>query len=55
MRLSDQEGFYFDPDRGVPYPQRFADDGSRAENRLRGQGVELKVDRVRVSSLPRTD
>ncbi|WP_240139750.1 DUF6081 family protein [Streptomyces sp. MUM 178J] len=52
VRLSDHDAFYFDPDRGAPHRQRFADDHSRPENRLWGQGAELNVRRVGVSSLP---
>lgn len=52
VRLSSQPNLYFDPDHGAPTPQQFVDDLSLPGNRLWGQGVELKVDYMRVSSVP---
>jgi len=53
VRLTDQQGAYYDPDLGAPAEQRFADDLSLPGNRLWGQGARLDVERVTVSSVPR--
>lgn len=50
VRISAAESYYFDPARGEPYPQHFADEQSLAASRLFGQGAELRVARVTVSS-----
>lgn len=52
VRLGDRPDYYFDPDRGAPYPQGFLDGASAPANRLWGQGVQLRVGRVGVSSRP---
>lgn len=53
VRLTDQPDRYYDPHRGAPTPETFADDLSLPGNRLWGQGAQLDVDRVTISSLPR--
>ncbi|WP_327660080.1 MULTISPECIES: DUF6081 family protein [unclassified Streptomyces] len=50
VRLTTEEGHYFDPVRGEPAPQSFLDDAARPENRLWGQGAALGVRRFLVSS-----
>jgi hypothetical protein len=52
VRLSAAQGFYIDPVAGSAHPQRFVDERSLAANRLFGQGAELSVSRVTVSSTP---
>jgi hypothetical protein len=49
-RLSTAPDFYFDPVAGPPAPQRFADDESRPASRLFGQGAELTMRNLVVSS-----
>ncbi len=51
-RLSSAPDFYFDPARGAPHAQRFADEHSRRESRLFGQGAELVARDVVVASHP---
>jgi hypothetical protein len=52
VRLSTTPDFYYDPDLGEPNAETFIDDASLEENRLFGQGAELEVERVIVSSRP---
>ncbi|MGR4881625.1 DUF6081 family protein [Streptomyces sp. LARHCF249] len=52
VRLSDRPDYYFDPDLGAPHEQGFLDDAGSPANRLWGQGVQLQVGRVGVSSRP---
>ncbi len=52
VKLSDRPGYYVDPDRGAPHRQRFLDEAGSPANRLWGQGVQLQVGRVGVSSRP---
>ncbi|MDQ1050686.1 DUF6081 family protein [Streptomyces sp. V4I2] len=52
VRLKNKDGFYFDPRRGEPVEQRFLDDESRIENRLFGQGSEMKIDWTKVVRRP---
>ncbi|WP_412748030.1 DUF6081 family protein [Krasilnikovia sp. M28-CT-15] len=52
VRLSSKPDHYFDPSVGFPSPQHFVDDASRPGNRLWGQGAQLSVRRVGVTSLP---
>lgn len=49
-RISEAEGYYFDPARGEPHPQRFVDERSLAASRLFGQGAELLISHVTVSA-----
>lgn len=49
-RLSTAGDFYFDPVAGAPTPQAFADDRSLATSRLFGQGAELTMRNLIVSS-----
>lgn len=53
VRLSDGPVGYFDPDLGEPAPQIFFDDQSLASNRIFGQGAELEMMKVVVSSRKR--
>jgi Family of unknown function (DUF6081) len=55
VRVSAAEGYYFDPARGQPHPQRFVDEQSLAASRLFGQGAELLVSHVTVSATPAGD
>ena len=50
VKLSLAPDFYFDPVTGEP--EEFEDDDSLPENRLFGQGVELRVEKYVVSSRP---
>lgn len=50
VRLSMAQNFYFHTGRGQPIPQTFADPDSRQSSRLFGQGAELNVRRLVVSS-----
>lgn len=52
VRLSNADDFYFDPEVGEPVDQTFLDDESLEENRLFGQGAEIKVKKYVVSSKP---
>jgi hypothetical protein len=52
VRVSDLPYFYFNPDLGEPEPELFIDNLSLRQNRLFGQGAEIRVRRYRVSSLP---
>ncbi|MEU4349015.1 DUF6081 family protein [Streptomyces sp. NPDC023838] len=50
VRLEDTPGFYVDPAKGAPSPQKFHDDKSLESNRLWGQGVTLKVRDFKIST-----
>jgi Family of unknown function (DUF6081) len=52
VRIDATESYYFDPGCGQPHRQCFADEESLAANRLFGQGAELLVSHVTVSSAP---
>jgi hypothetical protein len=52
VRLAAAPDYYFSPAHGEPTPATFADDASRPESRLFGQGAELRVRRYVVSSTP---
>lgn len=51
VKLSDDIGYY-DPDVGEPTPEPFFDPESNVQNRLWGQGAEMKVKRYVISSRP---
>jgi hypothetical protein len=52
VRLANAGSLYFDPVSGEPTPQTFADDASRPESRLFGQGASFAMPRYEVSSQP---
>ncbi|GHB26402.1 hypothetical protein FHS35_006820 [Streptomyces umbrinus] len=52
VRLKHKEGFYFDPRRGEPVAQKFFDPESKVENRLFGQGSEIRADWTKVIRRP---
>jgi len=55
VRLSSAPDFYFHTGRGQPTPQTFADSNSLPSSRLFGQGAELNVRRLVVSSRSNDD
>lgn len=50
VRLSENEGTYFDPLEGEPSPQVFVDEVSAEGSRLFGQGAELRMNYFTVES-----
>lgn len=52
VRLSSQPNFYFKTATGAPNPQTFFDEHSLSANRLWGQGEQLDLGPMRVSSTP---
>lgn len=52
VRVSGAENYYYDTGSGEPQPQSFLDDKSTEANRLFGQGAELRLRRLVVSSFP---
>jgi len=52
VRISGVENYYYDTARGEPHPQTFIDDKSAESNRLFGQGAEVRIRRLTVSSFP---
>jgi hypothetical protein len=52
VRLTNEQSYYFDPDLGEPAPQQFVDEQSRPESRLWGQGAQLKMANLTVTTCP---
>jgi hypothetical protein len=52
VRICAEPDYYYDPVRGEPHLQRFADPNSLLASRLFGQGAELAVARMTVSTAP---
>lgn len=52
VRLTKDDGYYFNPVIGEPATQSFLDNESLESNRLFGQGAKINVSRYLVSSVP---
>lgn len=50
VRLDSTNGFYYSPRQGAPTPQTFVDETSQPGNRLWGQGVDLRVASLKVTT-----